>query len=328
MRVNLREQGTVRFRVLSDDQCERIVLAAFEVLERVGTRFHEREAAEAYAREPFMIFYAEPSSPLKHSAEAVEKLIYCAREGIPIVYTPCPTAGGTDPATMAGLVVQNLAETLGGVVLSQLIRRGTPIVVGGVVSLLDMRTTILSYGAPEPALASAGATEVARYLGLPMFSTGGCTDSKCLDEQAAAEATTSVIFAAPSGASFVHDVGYTESGMTGPSPQLVMCDEIIGMARRVVRGIRVDGETLAVDPIAEAVDTGDYLALDHTARHFRREFWFPRLMDRSRYGEWDAAGKQTMGDRVRRRVRQIIENHRAPTLGREVMDGLDKVVAS
>jgi len=280
---------------------------------------------EAFAAEPFMIFYSEPSSPLKNSEEAVQKLIYCAREAIPQVYTPCCIAGGTAPASMAGVLAQNLAETLAGVVLSQLVRKGTPVVVGGVVSILDMHTTILSYGAPELALLSAGATEVARYLGLPMFSTAGCTDSKCLDGQAAAEAATSIIFAALSGANFIHDVGYIESAMTGSLGQLVMCDEIIGMARRVVRGIRVDDDTLAVDAVSEAVETGDFLALDHTARHFRREFWFPRLMDRYRYGEWKAAGGKSLADRVWDRVREIITGPRAPALPESVLARLDAI---
>jgi trimethylamine--corrinoid protein Co-methyltransferase len=283
---------------------------------------------EAFAREPFMIFYSEPSSPLKHTAEALQKLMYCAKRGIPQVYTPCPIAGGTAPATLAGVLVQNLAETLGGVVLSQLVRKGSPIVVGGVLSILDMRTTILSYGAPELALLSAGATEVARHLGLPMFSTAGCTDSKCLDEQAAAEAALSILFAALSGANLIHDVGYVESAMTGSLEQLVMCDEIIAMSRHLVRGIRVDEDTLAVDAIAEAAGTGDYLALDHTVRHFRREFWFPRLMDRRRYGEWAAAGKKTMGDRVRERMREIIAGHRSPPLPLDVTETLDRVAGN
>ena len=283
-------------------------------------------SADAFAREPFMIFYAEPSSPLKHSAEAVQKLIYCARHDIPIVYTPCPIAGGTAPATLAGVLVQNLAETLGGVVLSQLLRPGSPLVVGGVVSILDMHTTILCYGAPELALLSAAATEVARHLRLPMFSTAGCTDSKCLDQQAAIEATVSIVLAALSGANFIHDVGYTEAGMTGSLPQLVMCDEIIGMARHIARGIEVNEETLAVDAIAEAAVSGDYLALDHTARHFRNQFWFPRLADRQRYGEWVRSGAGTMGDRIRSRMRRILEQHRAPSLGDDVTEQLDRIV--
>jgi trimethylamine--corrinoid protein Co-methyltransferase len=282
---------------------------------------------EAYAREPFMIHYGEPSSPLKHSAEAVQKLMYCARLSMPLVYSPCPIAGATAPATMAGVLVQNLAETLGGVVLSQLIRPGTPIVVGGVVSILDMRTTILAYGAPELALLSAAATEVARHIGLPMFSTAGCTDSKCLDEQAAAEAMASIVFAALSGANFVHDVGYTESAMTGSLGQLVMCDELIGMARHVARGIDINEETLAVDVIGQAVSTGDFLTLDHTAKHFRGQFWFPRLMDRQRHGEWEAAGSLTLGDRVRARVSEILKSHKASPLPKDVGAALTRIVS-
>ena len=285
-------------------------------------------SSEAYTREPCMIFYAEPNSPLRHSQEAVQKLIYCARHRIPMVYTPCCIGGGTAPATLAGILVQNLAESLGGVVLSQLINPGTPIVVGGVVSILDMRTTILSYGGPELALLSAGATEVARHIGLPMFSTGGCTDSKCLDAQAGMEAAVSILTAVLSGASFVHDVGYVESGMTGSLRQLVTGDEAIGMSRHIARGIRVDDETTAVETIAAASESGNYLTLDHTARHFRDQFWFPTLLDRTRHGEWEADGSKRLEDRAEEKVRAILDSHRAPPLDNSITDRLDEIVAA
>jgi trimethylamine--corrinoid protein Co-methyltransferase len=282
---------------------------------------------DAFRNEPFMVFYAEPSSPLKNTTDAVQKLLYCAEHGIPLVYTPCPIGGGTAPATLAGELVQNLAETLGGVVLSQLVRRGTPMVVGGVVSILDMRTSVLAYGAPELSIMSAGATEVARHLGLPLFSTAGCTDSKCLDQQAAIEAALSILMAELSGAAFVHDVGYTESGMTGSLLQLVMADEIIGMARHISRGIRVDEETLAVDAIAQAVEKGDFLSLPHTAKHFREQFWFPKLMDRQRHGEWEAAGSQTMADRVKTRLAEILAGHRAEPLASDITAEFGRIIS-
>ncbi|MFH0965624.1 MAG: trimethylamine methyltransferase family protein [Planctomycetota bacterium] len=283
-------------------------------------------SAEKSELEPFMIFYAEPTSPLRHSAEASQKLIYCATHRIPIVYTPCPIAGATAPATLAGVLVQNLAETLSGLVLCQLVRKGAPMVVGGVVSILDMRTTILSYGAPELSLLSAAATDVARHLGLPMFSTAGCTDAKLLDEQAAAEATLSVAIAALSRADLVHDVGFIESAMTGSLGQLVMCDELIGMARHVARGIRVDDDTLAAKVIAEGAKGGDYLTLDHTADNFRREFWFPRLMDRRRYGEWAADSRKRMTDRVWEMVAKILAEHHPPALDARSRHALDKIM--
>ena len=99
------------------------------------------------------------------------------------------------------------------------------------------------------------------------------------------------------------------------------------MARHVTRGVTVDKETLTVDAIAEGVATGDFLSLKHTARNFREQFWFPRLMDRYRHGEWEAAGRKTMGDRVRERIRQIIAEHRADPLSADVTTQLDQVVA-
>jgi trimethylamine--corrinoid protein Co-methyltransferase len=283
-------------------------------------------SAAACAREPFMIFYAEPSSPLKHTAEALQKLIYCARQRIPLVYTPCPIGGGTAPATLAGVLVQSLAEALGGVTLAQLIQPGAPVVIGGVVSILDMRTTILAYGAPELGLMSAAATEVAQYLGLPMFSTAGCTDSKCQDAQAAIEAAMSILPAALSGANFIHDVGFIESAMTGSLEQLVMSDEIIGMARFIARGIRVDAGALAVNAIAQAAETGNFLDLEHTAENFREQFWFPTLMDRFRHGEWAEQGRRSMGDRVGARVRELLAGRRAPPLAQPVARAMDDII--
>ena len=278
---------------------------------------------EAYAREPFMIFYAEPSSPLKQSREAIQKLLFCAERMQPLVYTPCPIGGGTAPATMAGILVQSLAEDLAGVVLSQLVRPGAAIVIGGVVSILDMRTTILSYGAPELSLLSAALTELARFVGLPVFSTAGCTDSKLVDQQAAIEAAISIVTAAFSGANLIHDVGFLESAMTGSLDLLAISDEIIGMVKRIVKGIDTGEEHYAVDAIAAGSGTGDFLALDHTLENFRKEFWFPRLMDRRRHGEWVEAGAKSMLERTHDLVVSLLEGHRARPLPADVLNRLD-----
>ncbi len=152
--------------------------------------------AEEFTRAPLFVIYIEPSSPLSNSKEAAEKILYAAEKGIPAIYTPCPMCGGTAPATLAGLMVQCLAENLTGVVLSQLKKKGASVIIGGLVSIMDMSSTIMSYGAPEMTLLSAAMTEVCKWLRLPMFSTAGCGDSKVLDEQAAVEATISIAVAA------------------------------------------------------------------------------------------------------------------------------------
>ena len=117
--------------------------------------------------------------------------------------------GATGPVTLAGLLVLSLAEFLAGMVVSQLTRRGAPLIMGGVISSMDMHTTILTYGSPELHLLSAAMTDVAHWLKVPMFSTAGCSDSKTLDEQAALEAALSIMAAGLSGANLIHDVGFT-----------------------------------------------------------------------------------------------------------------------
>ena len=137
-----------------------------------------------------------------NSKEAVEKLLFAADKGIPAMYTPCPSMGATAPSTIAGVLVQSVAETLLAVVLCFLKKPGMPLIMGGVQTIMDMLTTNYCYGAPELALASAASTDISKWLGLLMFSTGGCTDSKLVDEQAAIEASLSLYTAFLSGANF------------------------------------------------------------------------------------------------------------------------------
>ena len=282
--------------------------------------------AEEFARIPLFVVYVEPSSPLIHSIEAVEKILYAAETGIPAIYTPCTLAGGTGPVTLAGTMVQALAEYLTGVVLAQLKRRGAGVIMGGVNSPMDMTTSILSYGAPELALIGAAMTDVAKWLGVPMFSTAGCSDAKVLDEQAAIEATLSIVLAALSGANLIHDVGYLESGLLGSFDMLVMSDEVIGMARRILKGVQVTPETLAVDVIEEVGPGGHYLTQEHTRRHFKTETWLPRLIDRQMRRPWEASGKRTMAQRVRSKVHEILEHHEPAPLSNGVEARLQELV--
>jgi trimethylamine--corrinoid protein Co-methyltransferase len=282
---------------------------------------------DEFARTPLFIIYIEPSAPLTSSVEAMEKILYAAETGIPAIFTPAVMAGGTGPVTLAGTMAQALAESLVGVVLAQLKRKGAAVIIGGVNSAMDMSTSILSYGAPELALVSAAMTDVSKWLGLPMFSTAGCSDSKVLDQQAAIEATMSIVVAALSGANLIHDVGYLESGLLGSFDMLVMSDEIIGMAKHLLGGIRVTPETLAVDVVERVGPGGHFLTQQHTRQHFRNELWRPALMDRQMRRTWEAGGERTMGERVRAKVLDILERHQPLPLPAEVEAGLEQIVA-
>ena len=283
---------------------------------------------EVLGRNPCICLYAEPVTPLRHYGPAVRKLLLAAEKGIPVIYTPCPMAGATAPATLAGTLVVGNAEVLSGLVISQLKRPGAPFIGGGVISIMDMQSAILSYGAPELSLMSAAQADLCHHYGLPIFGTCGCSDSKVPDEQAASEATLSCLMAALSGANLIHDVGFLEYGLTGCLDMIVTTDEIIAMVKRIVRGIRIDDETLAVDVIDKVGPGGHFLGHAHTARHFRKEHWIPRLIDRTNYEAWHAAGGKTMNQRAKERTRDILGTHQPRPVPEDRSREIRRLIAS
>jgi len=160
-----------------------------------------------------------------------------------------------------------------------------------------------------------------------MFSTAGCSDSKVLDQQAAIEATLSVVIAALSGANLIHDVGYLEGGLVGSYDMLVMADEVIGMARRILDSVVVTPETLAADVIERVGPGGHYLTQEHTRKHFRTELWLPTLIDRQQRRSWQAGGKKTMGERVRAKVIDILEQHQPMPIPAAAEANLKEIIA-
>ena len=281
---------------------------------------------DEFRRSPLVALYAEPISPLVLGNEAAEKLLFAADHGMPVVFTPGIMSGANAPVTLAGTLAQGLAEGLIGVVLAQLKRPGAPVIIGGVMTVMDMGTTIFTYGSPELSLLSAASMDISRRLGLPVFSTAGCSDAKSFDQQAAAESAFSLLLAGLSGGHLIHDVGYLESGLTGSPEMLVASDEIIGMVRRVVRGVTVDADALAAGVIDAVGPGGHFLDQEHTLRHFRREFWFPQLMDRQRWEIWHDQGEQTLGQRAGARGREILRHHQPEPLPEALLRELGQIV--
>ena len=274
---------------------------------------------EALIEKPFIVSYPEPASPLYHVKEAVDKLLYSAEVGLPIVYTPCPMSGATAPVTMAGLLTTANAECLSGLVMAQLKRRGVPVVIGGVLTIMDMATGNISYGAPEMSLLMTGYADIAHYYKIPTWGTAGCSDSKLPDEQAAIESTFSCLMNGLAGLNLVHDPGFLESALSGSLEMLVMTDEIIGMVKRVLKGIPVNDETIARDVIHTVGPVGHFLSEEHTVKHFRCEHWVPMLMDRKNYKLWVDEGKKSMGNRVREKVLHILKEHTPEPLPEDIL---------
>ncbi|MCD6360746.1 MAG: trimethylamine methyltransferase family protein [Armatimonadetes bacterium] len=281
---------------------------------------------EELIKRPFMTLYAEPISPLVHSEEAAQKLVLAAKKGLPVVYTPCIMAGSTVPMTLAGAVANGVAESLSGLVLNQLTNEGSPFIMGGVFTIMDQNTTIFSYGAPEFDIMMVALADISNYLSLPMFGTAGCTDSKIVDEQAAIEDSLSIILSALSGANLIHDVGYIEHGNTASLENLVISNELIGYARRVVNGIEVNDDTLATDIIDKVGPGGNFLGEEHTIKYFKKETWYPELFRRDIYDNWVAEGKKTLTQRANEKVKDILENYQPEPLPQDVQKKLHDIV--
>ena len=280
---------------------------------------------EALRERPFALMYNEPVSPLRFARENMDKLLFAAEMGVPSVFMSGLLCGGTAPVTPAGGLVLGNAESLAGVLIAQLKREGAPVVSGGGILGMDMRTMAPSYSTPEFMLTMAAFAELAQYYGLPAWGYAGCSDAKTFDAQAAADTAEWVLTAALSGSNLVHDLGFLESGLTSSFDQLVFADEAIAKCARLVGGIAVDDESLATAAIADVGPGGHFLAHRHTAKHFR-ENWPAGLEDRLNHGSWVAAGSRTMEQRVREKVLDLLETHEPPGLPADVDAQLVRIV--
>jgi trimethylamine---corrinoid protein Co-methyltransferase len=282
---------------------------------------------EALAARPFLVLYAEPSSPLQHSEEAVEKLLLCAERRMPVMYIPAVMLGATAPVTIAGALAQISAESLSGLVMHQLANPGAPFIFGGAAPAMDMRTSLCSYGSPELALSCAGMIAMARWLNLPVFCTAGCSDAHTFDPQAGMEAGYSVLAMALAGGNLIHDLGYLGAGMTSSLELLVLCNEAAGIARYILSGIEVSPRTLALETIEQVGPGGNYVAERHTVDNFKGSLFFTSVMNRLEHPRWQEEGSVTVQERANRLARQILASHRPPLLPSEVVKAVRAVTA-
>jgi trimethylamine--corrinoid protein Co-methyltransferase len=273
--------------------------------------------SERLAQAPTLLLYSEPTTPLAHGAEAVDKLLFCARQRIPVTHSPAPIMGGTAPVTLAGAVALGNAEMLSGLVLHQLTNPGAPFLYGHGVHHLDMKEMISVYGAPEFQLARIMAAEMGRFYHLPVWGYAAHSDSAILDEQAAIDAQFSIQTALLTRTNLNHDVGYLEAGLAASPELMVLANELIGMNRVFARGVRFDDEALALDAIHQVGPGGQFLNHNHTMQHWR-ELWLPTLFDRRRLEPWQEKGSKAMRTRVREATVAMLDTHQPEPLSASV----------
>ena len=236
---------------------------------------------DALREKPFVSFITLIISPLKIDDHYGEMTCYLASKGLPVVVPTEPICGTTAPITLAGNVLMHTAETLAGIALVQSVKKGAPGICGSVGSITNLRTMDHLAGPIERAMINAAVSQISRKLDIPLYSTGGTTDSKEVDLQAAYESGMSSLLVAMSGANYIHDIaGLMESDLTVSYEKLAVDNEILGMCQRVLRGIEVDDDALAAELIIEKGPTEDYLTEEHTVKYMRSEFYDPPLANR------------------------------------------------
>ncbi len=277
---------------------------------------------------PFVSFITLIISPFSIDRDYGEMTCYLAEKGLPVVVPTEPMCGTTSPITLASSVLVHIAETLAGIAMVQCVNKGAPGICGSVGSISDLRTMGNLGGAIERAMINAAVSQMAQHFKIPLYSTAGTSDAKQVDIQAAYESAMSNLLVAMSGANYIHDAaGLMEFDLTVSYEKLVMDNEILGMCQRVLLGIEVNDDTLATDLIIEKGPGKDFLAEEHTVRHMRDEFFFPRLANRE-HRDGMRPDSDAMS-RVKAFVRQIRErDHESrilPDIRRKILKAFPEI---
>ena len=251
-----------------------------------------------------------------------------AKAGIPQAFLPMPFLGSTHPVTIAGALVQANAETLAAIVLTQLVNPGCPVTYspsyGGV---MDMSTASHAFGTPESGLYAACATRLGKWYGLPVDMMMGTADSKVPDAQAAYEKMMTLLPPALAGADCITQAGsMLDFALLASYEQLLIDDEMCGQILNMVKGLKVNDETLAVDVIRETGVGGHYVSSDHTYRHFRDVLYFPKLGDRRSWEQWVNDGSKDIVARAKEKWPRIIADHTPRGISEERRRAVDAVV--
>ncbi|MFC1522490.1 trimethylamine methyltransferase family protein [Elusimicrobiota bacterium] len=271
---------------------------------------------ETLRSKPFVSFITcWMKSPLALDPHPTGLMMEIVKKGLPVVLSSAPMAGSTAPVTLSGCLVQLHAEMLSGVVLTQLINPGAPVIYGYVPSIANPMTMDYIGGAAEFGLLNASAVQIAAYFGMPNYSSAGLTESKVPDAQAGIEKALSVLQVAQAGGNYIHHAaGMLESMLSVSYAQYVIDNDILGMTARILKGVEVNDEKMAFDVIAKVGPGGNYISQKHTAKNVRKEYFFPKVMDRSLRKEWKKKGSCDLWQKANDQAKEILSSAQEPLI--------------
>lgn len=285
-----------------------------------------RGSSENLKEKPLAIFDACPSPPLTWSNLTTQSLIDCARAGIPSELVSMGMTGATSPVTLAGTLVQQVAENFSGLVISQLAEKGAPVIFGGSPSSFDMRKGTTPMGAVETMMIDAAYSQIGKHLNLPTHAYMGLSDAKIIDSQAGMESGIGATLAALAGINVISGPGMLNFESCQSLEKLVVDHEICAMAYRFIQGISQRDEPLVPNLYENLTPETHFLDNIHTRKWYRREHIFPKIIDRDTYADWVAAGKKSMAERGAEEAEKLLKERTSPLLDKHTSQELKKII--
>jgi len=278
-----------------------------------------RGGADELRAQPLAIFSCCPTSPIKWSDVTSQNVIDCARHGIPVEFVSMPLSGFMAPVTLVGTLVQHTAETLSGVIISQLAAPGAPVLYGGSPAIFDIRYETTPMGAVETQMLDCAYSEIGKFLGMPTQAYIALSDSKQLDAQAGLESSMGATLAALCGINSISGPGMLDFESCQSLEKLVLDNEICSMTQRLVRGIEPRDDFPARPVFEELMATKHLLIADHTLAHRDSEITLPgHTIDRANRSRWQAEGGLTLGERASSEVSRLLEAYSPSRLAGDV----------
>jgi trimethylamine--corrinoid protein Co-methyltransferase len=281
---------------------------------------------EELRSKPMISYECEATSPLVYSTNSLEIMEEYARLGLPVSFNSMPLAGATSPVTFAGTVVIHLAEVLSGIVVTQLMNPRMPVAYGLYACSFDMRTALQCYGSVNTGLIRAAEAQLARHYQLPSFSHSLVTDSRICDAQCGYEMGMTMLLCAMSGCNSNGPGGQIGADQESSYEGLVIADEIAGSVYRIIEGINVSEDTLALEVIQKVGIGGQYLAQAHTREHYPREHFISSMFDAWDWESWKKRGAKELVTRAREKAEKIMNTHQPEPLDGDVKSRLEGIL--
>ena len=286
-----------------------------------------RGTKENLKEKPLAIFSCCPTAPLKWSDVTSQNVVDCALYSIPVEYISMPLSGFVAPVTLVGTLVQHTAETISGIVISQLTKPGAPVLYGGSPAVFDVRYETTPMGAVETMMVDCAYNEIGKHLGLPTQAYIGLSDAKQLDAQAGLESSMGATLAALAGINNVSGPGMLDFESCLSLEKLVVDNEICGMALRLVKGMEPKEDFPALPRFEELLKEQHLLISKHTRRYLREENYLPGpTIDRANRSRWEQEGKLTLGQRARAEIEKHLANYKPSSLPEDIRAELTRLM--